>query len=81
MSLYIDLIVLSVILISAELVMKEKIDYNDLVATVEDEKTSSSDDGNKLLVGGNKEGPKAGKFLKIARVTVITKFACELCKD
>ncbi|XP_042034014.1 carbon catabolite repressor protein 4 homolog 4-like isoform X1 [Salvia splendens] len=45
---------------NAELVIEEKIDYNDLVATVDDEKTSSSDDGNKLLVGGNKEETKSG---------------------
>lgn len=60
----IDLKILSVILISAELVIEEKIDYNDLVATVEDGKTSSLDDGNKSIVGRNKEEPKAGNFLE-----------------
>lgn len=62
--------ILSVILISAELLIEEKIDYNDLVATVEDKKISSSDDGNKLPVDGNKEEPKAGNFFKVASVTV-----------
>ncbi|KAG6389626.1 hypothetical protein SASPL_151098 [Salvia splendens] len=45
---------------NAELVIEEKIDYNDSVATLDDEKTSSSDDGDKLLVGGNKEETKSG---------------------
>lgn len=56
---------LSDILISAELVIEEKIDYNDLVDSVEDGKSSSLDNGNNLLVGGNKEDSKAGNFLKM----------------
>lgn len=46
------------------MVIEEKIDYNDLVATVENGETSSMDNGNKSLVGGNKEEPKAGNFLE-----------------
>lgn len=46
------------------MVIEEKIDYNDLVATVEDGKNSSSDDGDKSTVGGNTDEPKAGNFLE-----------------
>ncbi|KAK4389093.1 Carbon catabolite repressor protein 44 [Sesamum angolense] len=44
---------------SAELVIEEKIDYNDLVDTVDDGKTSSTENDG-VLVSGNKEEPKAG---------------------
>ncbi|KAL0393810.1 UNVERIFIED_CONTAM: Carbon catabolite repressor protein 44 [Sesamum latifolium] len=48
---------------SAELVIEEKIDYNDLVDTVENGKTSSTENDG-VLVSGNKEEPKAGSELK-----------------
>ncbi|KAL7159708.1 hypothetical protein ABFS83_01G045800 [Erythranthe nasuta] len=45
---------------NAELVIEEKIDYNDLVELIEDEKNSSVDNGDKnLLVVGTKEKSKA----------------------
>ncbi|CAA0814925.1 Carbon catabolite repressor protein 4 homolog 4 [Striga hermonthica] len=44
---------------NAELVVEEKIDYNDLVDMIEDGKTSSTDKGEKLLVAESKEEPKA----------------------
>ncbi|KAK6158598.1 hypothetical protein DH2020_005912 [Rehmannia glutinosa] len=50
---------------NAELVIEEKIDYNDLVDTVEDGKTSSMDNSDKLLVGGNKKEPKAVSDLEL----------------
>ncbi|KAI3468486.1 hypothetical protein Pfo_025149 [Paulownia fortunei] len=54
---------------NAELVIEEKIDYNDLVDSVEDGKTSSVDKGNNLLVvGGNKEESKADLELKDSQV-------------
>ncbi|KAG8375264.1 hypothetical protein BUALT_Bualt10G0082400 [Buddleja alternifolia] len=49
---------------SAELVIEEKIDYNDLVGLVEDGKTSSLDKDDNLLVGGNKEKSNSGLELK-----------------
>ncbi|GER39814.1 glucose-repressible alcohol dehydrogenasetranscriptional effector [Striga asiatica] len=45
---------------NAELVVEEKIDYNDLVDMVQDGKTSSTDTGEKLLVGESKVELKAG---------------------
>ncbi|KAL0310396.1 UNVERIFIED_CONTAM: Carbon catabolite repressor protein 44 [Sesamum calycinum] len=48
---------------NAELVIEEKIDYNDLVDTVEDGKTSSTENDG-VLVSGNREEPKAGSELK-----------------
>ncbi|KAL0330974.1 UNVERIFIED_CONTAM: Carbon catabolite repressor protein 44 [Sesamum angustifolium] len=48
---------------SAELVIEEKIDYNDLVDTVEDGETSSTENDG-VLVSGNNEEPKAGSELK-----------------
>ncbi|XP_011082145.1 carbon catabolite repressor protein 4 homolog 4-like isoform X2 [Sesamum indicum] len=48
---------------SAELVIEEEIDYNDLVDTVEDGTTSPKEKYG-VLVSGNKEEPKAGSKLK-----------------
>lgn len=48
------------LLISAELVIEEKIDYNDLVASVEDGKKFPTNNGDNSPVGGAKEEPKAG---------------------
>ncbi|KAK6158617.1 hypothetical protein DH2020_005931 [Rehmannia glutinosa] len=55
---------LAALALARKLVIEEKIDYNDLVDTVEDGKTSSMDNSDKLLVGGNKEEPKADLELK-----------------
>ncbi|KAL0383838.1 UNVERIFIED_CONTAM: Carbon catabolite repressor protein 44 [Sesamum radiatum] len=46
-----------------ELVIEEKIDYNDLVDTVENGKTPSTENDG-VLDSGNKEEPKAGSELK-----------------
>ncbi|KAL8536623.1 hypothetical protein ACS0TY_011993 [Phlomoides rotata] len=53
---------------NAELVMEEKIDYNDLVYLIEDGKTSSLDNVINFPVGGNKDESKAGSEQKDSQV-------------
>lgn len=69
-------------LLSAELVIEEKIDYNDLVNLIEDGKTSSLDNVINSPVGGNKDESKAGKFFKMIACVMsyssVVRF-CDFC--